>query len=66
MAGKENTISPGRIESAVQGFADLGTPPSTMKYGDHKTPGTQGAPIKRAGRGGAPAKMYGKLGIKNG
>lgn len=53
MAKKENTITKGGIETAVEGFMGNITTsaPFTATYGDHKTPGSQMAPTTAAGRG---------------
>ena len=50
---KENTITSGGIETPVRGFFNgpLGPPPFTAVYGDHKTMGSEMAPIVKGGRG---------------
>lgn len=61
--GKENKITPGGIETANEGFMGNITTstPFDPKYGDHKKPGSQMAPMRTAGRGGAKATIRGKL-----
>lgn len=59
---KENTITSGKIETAVQGFfGNITTSaPFTSTYGEHKTPGSQMAPTTAKGRG-APEAMRSKI-----
>lgn len=54
-SGTESFVTPGGIETSVSNFKGsiMGTSPFTPIYGDHKKMGTQGVPIRRAGRGGA-------------
>lgn len=61
--GKENKITSGGIETPNEGFMGNITTstPFDPKYGDHKKPGSQMAPLQTGGRGGAKATIRGKL-----
>lgn len=63
MSKKENTITSGGIETPVEGFfGNITTKaPFDPKYGPHKTPGSQNAPMRMGGRGGAGKSIEGKL-----
>ncbi len=58
----ESTITSGGIETSVEGFhGNITTStPFSPTYGDHKKPGSQGAPILKGGRGGAKTFLRGK------
>lgn len=60
---RENHITAGGIETAVEGFkGDITrTAPFTKTYGNHKNMGSEMAPMKVGGRGGAGKDMRGKL-----
>jgi len=60
---KENVVTSGGIETPVEGFhGNITTSsPFSPTYGNHKKPGSQMAPIKTGGRGGAGTYMRGKL-----
>lgn len=59
----ENKITSGGIETAVEGFMGNITTSTPFKptYGDHKKPGSEMAPMRTAGRGGAKSTIKGKL-----
>jgi SNF2 family DNA or RNA helicase len=61
--GRENVITSGGIETAVEGFHGniLTTAPFRPTYGNHKRMGSEMAPMKTGGRGGSEAPMKGKL-----
>lgn len=60
---KENKVTSGGIETANEGFMGNITTSSPFdpRYGDHKKPGSQMAPIRTAGRGGSSMSIRGKL-----
>lgn len=52
--GREASITSGRIETPVTGFMGAGVfgdPPFNAKYGDHKAPGSEMAPMTAGPRG---------------
>jgi hypothetical protein len=55
--GKEAVITEGGIETNVAAFFNgpFGTAPFSATYGEHKTMGSENAPIVKGGRG---AKTY--------
>lgn len=61
--GRENIVTSGGVETAVEGFHGniLTTSPFKPTYGNHKRMGSEMAPMKAGGRGGSGTPMKGKL-----
>jgi hypothetical protein len=61
--GRENIVTSGGIETAVQGFHGniLQTAPFRPTYGNHKKMGSEMAAMKTGGRGGSGEPMKKKL-----
>ena len=59
---KENVIIEGGVETPSEGFFNgpFGSPPFHAEYGEHKTMGSEPAPIVKGGRG-AKASFRSKL-----
>lgn len=62
-SSRENHITAGAIETPVEGFmGDITrSAPFRATYGNHKRMGSEMAPMKAAGRGGAGKDMRSKL-----
>lgn len=61
--GRENTITPGGIETPVAAFHGDITKGSTarLEYGAHKKPYSENAPMDKGGRKGAKTVLRNKL-----
>jgi len=61
--GRENTITPGAIETPVEGFMGNITTSAPFRptYGNHKSIGSEMLPTEKGGRGGAKEWFRGKL-----
>jgi hypothetical protein len=60
---RENIVTSGAIETAVEGFHGdiLHTAPFSPTYGNHKRMGSEMAPMKTGGRGGSGTTIKSKL-----